>query len=397
MTAPRRSAATALAVVLALTSALALAQAPGPPPAPPPAAIPAATDSAPAAPRATADTAHARAAVDTTHARAAADTTRAHPDTTGAQAPKPTAPAPTTAPSPAPAPGAAATPPPSPVSGMRNKIAAGDLLSAESILEVHREKYGENGPWLVGMSWLARGAFLMGDFDKARKYTGDVRARCDQKRAAGDSLEKDHDLETALGAAIETEAQLVARSRGNDAAAAFLRSEITRYQGPVALRSRLYKRLNLLTLVGQKAPGLSPEDSLGGSPPALGVQPTLLFLWAEWCADCKGQAAALARARKRYGPQGLRVVALTRYYDPEPGRMREKARIDSVWKADYADLAGVPIVISTAAMERYGVSSTPTFAFIDRAGIVRRYTPTRLTDAEFERTLPALVKASAAP
>jgi hypothetical protein len=90
-------------------------------------------------------------------------------------------------------------------------------------------------------------------------------------------------------------------------------------------------------------------------------------------------------------------VALTRYYGTEAERVREKARVDSVWRADYPDMAGVPIVFSTAAMERYGVSSTPTFAFIDRAGIVRRYTPTRLTDAEFDRTLPALVKASTGP
>src|ERR1041385_9370091 len=48
--------------------------------------------------------------------------------------------------------------PPSPVSGMRNKIAAGALLSAESILEVHRAKNGEDSTWLLGLSWLPRGA-----------------------------------------------------------------------------------------------------------------------------------------------------------------------------------------------------------------------------------------------
>ena len=381
MTTLRRSSAAALAVLPALMSAMALAQTPAPPPAP------AATDSVHAA----VDTAHARAAADTTHARAAADTARARRDTVSVPVPKPMAPAPTPAPSGA----LGSATPPSPVGAIRNKLAAGDLLSAESVLDVHREKYGENGPWLAGLSWLARGAYLLGDYEKARKYTGDVRARCDQKLTAGDSLNQDHDLETALGAAIETEAQLVQRTRGSDAAATFLRSEIKRYQAPgspVSLVSRLYKRLNLLTLVGQKAPDLSPEDSLGGSPPVLGGQPTLLFLWAEWCSDCKGQATALGRARKRYEPQGLRLVALTRYYGTEAERVREKARVDSVWKADYPDMAGVPIVFSTAAMERYGVSSTPTFAFIDRAGVVRRYTPTRLTDAEFDRTLPALLK-----
>ena len=57
-----------------------------------------------------------------------------------------------------------------------------------------------------------------------------------------------------------------------------------------------------------------------------------------------------------------------------------------------ADLPGVPIVFSTASMERYGGSSTPTFVLVDRAGVVRRYTPTRLTEAELTRSLTALVK-----
>jgi thiol-disulfide isomerase/thioredoxin len=275
---------------------------------------------------------------------------------------------------------------------MRNKIAAGDLLSAESILEVHREKYGENGPYLVGLSWLARGALLLGDLAKARTYVADVRARCDQrKRAAGDTLERDRDYETALGAAIEVEAQLLDRSRGPKAAADFLLYEIPRIKGPVSLRSRLYKRLNMLTLVGQKAPELAPEDSLGGPAPALTGQPTLMFLWAEWCADCRAQAASLSRVRRRFEKDGVRLVAVTRYYDPDSLRGREKARVDSVWKADYPDLAGVPVIISTASMERYGASSTPTFVFVDRTAIVRRYTPTRLSEAELARTLSGLV------
>src|SRR5262252_1973636 len=65
--------------------------------------------------------------------------------------------------------------PPSPVQGMRNKIAAGDLLSAESILEQHRAENGEDAAYLSGLAWLARGALLLGDLDKANSYTEDVR------------------------------------------------------------------------------------------------------------------------------------------------------------------------------------------------------------------------------
>ena len=262
--------------------------------------------------------------------------------------------------------------PPSPVSGIRGKISAGDLLSAESILEVHREKHGENGPYLVGLSWLARGALLLGEHDKAGRYAADVRARCQLKRAAGDTLERDRDLETALGAAIEVEAQLLHRARGAGAAAAHLRSEIPKIRGPVSLRSRLYKRLNMLTLVGQRAPALAVEDGFGGAPPPLDGRPTLMFLWAEWCADCKAQAMSLSKARRRFEKDGVRLVAVTRYYDPDSLRARERARVDSVWTADYRDLAGVPVVFSTASMERYGASSTPTFVFVDRTGIVRQ-------------------------
>ena len=293
--------------------------------------------------------------------------------------------------SPAPAPAT----PPSPVSGIRSKISAGDLLSAESILEVHKAKHGEDGPWLNGYGWLARGALLMGDAEKARRYAADVRALCERRIEAGADLEKDQDLQIALGAAIEVEAQLIERSKGTGRAVEFLRAELARLKGPVALRSRLNKRLGLLTITGKPAPELEVDDWLGERPPTLASlrgKPVLLFVWAEWCGDCKAQAPALARAKSRYGQHGLEILALTRYYEEDSKRAAEKARVDSVWKAAYAEVGTVPVVFSTASMETYGGSSTPTFVFVDRAGIVRRYTPTRLTEAEMERTLDTLMR-----
>jgi len=290
---------------------------------------------------------------------------------------------------------AAPTPPPSPVSAIRNKLSAGDLLSAESVLEVYREQHGEDGPWLQGLSWLARGAFLLGDMDKAERYAKQVRDACAQRMASGAKLDADHDLEIALGAAIETDAQRLQRAKGKKVAARLLHDELARYPGPPTLLMRLHKRLDMLTLEGAPAPEWVTEDFVGEPPPALAAlkgKPVVLFLWYEGCGDCKAQAASLGRVLEKRKGTDLRCVAITRYYDDPPGRVAEKAAIDSVWTAVYSSVGPIPRVISTASMIAYGVSSTPTFVFIDRKGIVRRYTPTRLTEAELDRALDEIAR-----
>jgi len=285
----------------------------------------------------------------------------------------------------------APAPPPSPVTGIRGKYSAGDLRSAESILEVYRHKYGEDGQYLVGLSWLARGALLLGELENADRYVAAVRTRCADSLARGIDLSRSPDTEIALGAAIEVAAQRIQQARGRRPAVEFLRQELAKLPEPVSLRSRIYKRLNMMTLEGTAAPELVVEDFIGATVPSLASlrgKPVLLFLWAEWCADCRAQAAALAAARKRHSSNGLQIIGLTRYYkDSTDARVHEKARVDSMWKADYKDVGAIPLVLSTASMERYGGSSTPTFVFIDRAGVVRRFTPTRLTEEEFDRTM----------
>ena len=303
-------------------------------------------------------------------------------------------PATPSAPPAAAAPAAPATPPapPSPVSGVRNKISAGDLLSAESILEVHREGHGEDGPWLAGLGWLARGALLLGDTAKARQYATQVR-RSAARALDTLGLEKNRDAEGPLGAAIEVQAQLIERQRGARAAAAFIRSEIAAHGGPPAFASRLHKRLNLLELVGQPAPEIASEGHVGDPPPTLASlrgKPVVMFVWAEWCGDCKAQAASLARVLKKH--PDVRALALTRWYDPDSLRARETARVDSMWTAVYADVGPIPRIFSTASMIRYGGSATPTFVFVDRRGLVRGYTPTRLTEAELEKRVAAILR-----
>jgi hypothetical protein len=45
------------------------------------------------------------------------------------------------------------------------------------------------------------------------------------------------------------------------------------------------------------------------------------------------------------------------------------------------------VPIDTETMVRYGASATPTFALVDRKGVVRFYTPTRLTEAALSRRI----------
>ena len=59
---------------------------------------------------------------------------------------------------------------------LRLKISAGDLPSAESILEYHEAEVGRDGDYTFGVAWLARGAALLGDWKSARKWAKEARA-----------------------------------------------------------------------------------------------------------------------------------------------------------------------------------------------------------------------------
>ena len=87
----------------------------------------------------------------------------------------------------------------------------------------------------------------------------------------------------------------------------------------------------------------------------------------------------------------LALITATRLYgslDDKPATPDlETAQIEKVWKDLYAGLEGVPAIIDTETMVRYGVSATPTFVLLDRKGIVRLYAPTRLSEAELSRRL----------
>lgn len=267
---------------------------------------------------------------------------------------------------------------------VRNKISAGDLASGMAMVEDQKAATGVDAEYLDAIGWLARGAEMLKRPDVARQLVAELHREIPEETA---------DRLGPFGAAIEVEARLLAASDGRGTAIRFLQDELAQAKAP-ALRSRISKNINLLSLEGQPAPPLDASEFIGPKPASLAAlrgRPVLLFFWAEWCGDCKAQSASLTRVWQKYRSRGLEVITATRLYGGTPDKPLtpedERAQVERVWNETYPGLAGLPIVISTDTMIRYGASATPTFALIDRKGLVRLYAPTRLSETELSRRI----------
>jgi len=295
----------------------------------------------------------------------------------------------------------AAAPTPSPnidLRMIRMKIAAGDLPSAESILEYHRQQTGEDGDYILGIAWVARGAALVRDWEAATVWARLARQVAEAKLKTPADYQIQEEAVYALGTAIEVEAQTLEAS-GRKAEAIRLLDDNEKAQekaqAPYNLRARIWKRRNQIELVGKQAPEIRAEDRVGGefrSLESLRGKPVVLFFWWESCGDCKMQAATLRRVVERYSGKDVAFVAPTRLYGKAEERADEKGKVERSWSELYKLTGIVPVPISDQAMLRYGVSATPTFVFVDRTGIVTRYSPTRLTEARLSAAIDELLQ-----
>ena len=320
-----------------------------------------------------------------------------------AVAPSAIAPGQEAAPSPASSPVPAAAPTPAPnidVRMIRLKLSAGDLPSAESILEYHRAEHGEDGDYLLGLAWVARGAALLGDWKAASSWARAARTAATAKLRSPADYEKQGEAVYALGTAIEVEAQgLAARGRRAEAIRFLAASERAQQgaQAPYNVRARIWKRRNMLELAGRRAPEIRSEDRVGAPAPpleSLRGKPVVLFFWWEACGDCRMQAATLRKVVQKYAGRGVAFLAPTRFYGKPEDRAEEKAKIEKSWHEVYQLTNTVPVAISDAAMIRYGVSATPTFVFVDRRGIVSRYCPTRMSEERLSAAIDDLLGGS---
>ncbi|MBI4468160.1 MAG: TlpA family protein disulfide reductase [Acidobacteria bacterium] len=134
-----------------------------------------------------------------------------------------------------------------------------------------------------------------------------------------------------------------------------------------------------IEMVGKPAPPIVSSKLVGeptGSLAELKGKVIALEFWAAWCSDCRGLMPSLREWAGRFEKEGLKVLAVTRYYGFD-GRELGKAT-----KADEERLLlkvkqgrglpyGAVIDETDRSFERYNVATIPTVVIIDRSGRLR--------------------------
>ena len=267
------------------------------------------------------------------------------------------------------------------IEDVRTALAQRNFAAADAQLQQYRAQHGIDPQYLEALSWTAREALAANQLEQANAaaiQTETLARQQLQKR----SLDAEPHLPTALGAALEVQARVLAAHGQNRQAAALLQRALVSYRN-TSISPRLHKNLNLLNLTAQPALPLSTDQYLGMRPVPLSQlkgSPVLLFFWAHWCGDCKYEGPIIGRLSSEYAPKGLAILAPTQLYgyaargeDAKP--KDELAYIAQVWQHFYPGLQNVPVPISKTNFTNYGASTTPTLVLLDRKGRVALYHP----------------------
>lgn len=277
------------------------------------------------------------------------------------------------------------------VDDVREALAQNNFTAAESQLKTYKTQRGVTPEYLEALSWMGRAALSMQQYTQAETYARQTRTLAVQQ-LKNRAVDAEPQLPIALGAALEVESQAMAAGGQKAQGIALLRSALRSY-GNSSIGPRLHKNLNLLTFVGQPAPALKSVEYLGAPASSLAQlkgSPLLLFFWAHWCGDCKGEGPILARLRAEF--KGLTVLAPTqRYgyaaYGEDATPKAELAYISQVWQKYYPGLQGIPVPVSKENFNVYGASTTPTLVLVDREGKIAFYHPGALSYDELRAAI----------
>src|SRR4029453_3274831 len=111
------------------------------------------------------------------------------------------------------------------VADVRAAIAKNDLKGADELLAKFRQAQGTTPEALAALSWLCRGGLAAGGNERAARYSQETRQLVVAMLPTR-PLEKDPNLQTALGAAIETEAKAMVASGQRASGVLFLRQQL---------------------------------------------------------------------------------------------------------------------------------------------------------------------------
>jgi thiol-disulfide isomerase/thioredoxin len=275
------------------------------------------------------------------------------------------------------------------VDDVRADLNRGDFGGAAARIQNYRKSAGNTSEALEALSWMGRAEVARKHADAAEKWaqeTYQLATAALKKRA----LDKDSEapLPLALGAAIETEAQVMALRGQRADAVAYLRTQLQTFAG-TSIRLRIQKNINLLSMEGKAAPALQGVALPKG-------KVALIFFWAHWCPDCKAESAVLKQLKAELGPKGFVLIAPTQKYGYVEGGVdapaaAEMKYIEEVRRTFYSGVIDAPAVVSEENFRVYGASTTPTLVLVDRLGVVRLYHPGALPYAELKTRIAALL------
>lgn len=272
------------------------------------------------------------------------------------------------------------------VDNVRESIARNDLPRATEMIRSYRASKGVTPEAVEALSWMARAELAQKNVVQADKYAQET-YKLSQDQLKSHPLARDPNLQIALGAAIEVEANVLVTRGQRTEAVTYLQDQLKTYYA-TSLRPRIQKNLNLLSLEGKRAPALEHVVIPSG-------KPVLLFFWAHWCSDCKYEIPILARIKAEFVPKGLVFIAPTQKYGYVAGGedatpQVELPYIEKVRQQYYGAIIDTPAPVSEENFSRYGASTVPTLVLIDRAGIVKMYHPGAMTYEELRPRLEAL-------